>query len=182
MVQETHFRPRGSFKFAAKHFPTAYVASDALWKAGVAILIKWSCSLHIKSSYLNPQGRLIFLDCDYLNQSLTLVNVYALNFGSIQFLKDLFERLENISQPFMIMGGDFYMTMSPNKDRSVLFTSTPSAKVNRPSFSWRIKHPTQRQFTFYSPPCKLYSRLHHFFISSPLLTSMVASEINLTIT
>lgn len=28
MVQETHFKAEGSFKFASKHFPTAFVVSD----------------------------------------------------------------------------------------------------------------------------------------------------------
>lgn len=42
MVQETNFRPGGSFRFASKLFPTAFVASDPPGKAGVAILIKRS--------------------------------------------------------------------------------------------------------------------------------------------
>lgn len=43
---------------------------------------------------------------------------------------------------------------------------------------WRIKHPTHRQCTFYSPPHILYSRLDHFFITSPLLSTTATAEIN----
>lgn len=41
MIQETHFRPGGSFKY----FPTAFMASDTSGKAGVAILIRRTCPL-----------------------------------------------------------------------------------------------------------------------------------------
>lgn len=37
MVQETHFRTEGAFKFASKLFPTTFVASGPSGKAEVAI-------------------------------------------------------------------------------------------------------------------------------------------------
>lgn len=43
---------------------------------------------------------------------------------------------------------------------------------------WNIKNLPHGQYTFYSPLHKLYSRLHYFFVTSPLLTSMVSLEIN----
>lgn len=137
MVQETHFHSGGSFKFTAKYFPTAYMASDPSRKAGVANLVRRTCPLQIKSLYLDPHGTFILLDCDYLKHSLMLVNVYAPNSGQIQFLTDMFEKLEKFSQPFMIIGGDFYITILPGKDRRVLFPPTPAAKVSRLSTSFR---------------------------------------------
>lgn len=103
----------------------------------------------------------------------------------------MFEQLEKFSQPLMIIGGDFNLTMSPGKDRLVLFPTTTDAKVSRLSTSfrrlvrahnnldiWRIKHPIHRQYTFYSPPPKLYSRLDHFFITFILLSTTAAAETN----
>lgn len=43
--------------------------------------------------------------------SLTLANVYVSNAGQIQFLKEMFEKLEKFSQPFMVIVGDFNMTV-----------------------------------------------------------------------
>lgn len=157
MIQETHFRPGGSFKFASKLLPTSYMASDPSGKAGVAILICSSCPLQIKSLYLDPHGRFVFLDCDYLTHSLTLVSVYAANTNT--------KTNKKFSQPNVIIGGDFNVTMSPGKDRRVLFPTISAVKVIHLSTSfrrllrthslldiWRIKHPTHRQYTFYSPP------------------------------
>lgn len=44
--------------------------------------------------------------------------------------------------------------------------------------TWRVKHPPHKQYTFFSPPHKLYSRLDHFFVTAPLLPYVVTSEIN----
>lgn len=189
LVQETHFRPGGSLKFASKHFPTCFLASDPSGKAGVAILINRLCPLRVTSSHLDPQGRFIILNCSFLTHSLTIVNVYAPNSGQISFLSSPFDTLGKFSQPFMVIGGDFNVTMSPDKDRRTLFPSTSPSKASlSKSFRklraknlldiMRIKHPTLKQFTFYSHSHKLYSRLDHFFISTPLLTSAVSSEIN----
>lgn len=63
MVQETHFRTGGSFKFASKMFPIAFMASDPSGKAEVAIFIKRSCPLKIIASILDPHGQDILLNC-----------------------------------------------------------------------------------------------------------------------
>lgn len=108
MIQETHFHHgRGLLNLLANTSPLQIHP-----QAGVAILIKCTCPLRVKSSCLDPHGRFISLNCDYLNHSLTLVNVYAPNFGQVQFFTDMFERLEKFSQPFMILGTDFNMTVA----------------------------------------------------------------------
>lgn len=191
MVQETHFRPGGSFKFASKHFPKTYIASDPSGKAGVAILFKRSCPIRITSSCLDPHGRFVLLNCSYLNTHFTLANIYAPNVGQIGFLTTVFEKLQTFSQPFMIIGGDFNVCMSPTKDRYALFQDTPQTAVQKlyASFrklirshnlfdTWRIQHPTQKSY-FYSPPLKLYSRLDYFLVTAPLLPYIVSSEIAL---
>lgn len=99
LVQETNFRSGRSFKFTAKHFPVSFIASDPSGKAGVAILLKTSCFLRVKSSYMGPHGRYIFLDCDYLSRSFTLVNIYAPNSGQIQFLTDVLWKLGKYASP-----------------------------------------------------------------------------------
>lgn len=128
MIQETHFRAGGSFKFASKSFRISYFASYSTGKARVAILIKKGCLIKIKNTHTDPHGRFLILDCDYMNSSFTLVNLYAPNTGQIDFLNKLFDSSQYHSQPFMIVGGDFNLVMSPTRDRQTLFNDTPSKK------------------------------------------------------
>lgn len=65
LIQETHFRAGGLMKFASKHFPNSYMASDTTSKAGVAILIKKSWPIKIKDRYIDPHGRFVILVCEY---------------------------------------------------------------------------------------------------------------------
>lgn len=109
MVQETHFRPGGSFKFASKLFPNTFVASDPSGKAGVAILFKNSCPIRVIDSKLDPQGRFVILNCVHLKTKLMIVNIYAPNSGQIGFLTKVLEEVQNSSHPFTIVGGDVYV-------------------------------------------------------------------------
>lgn len=137
MVQETHFRPGGSFKFSSKLFPTVYMASDPSGKAGVAILIKRSCPLRVISSILDPHGRFVLLDCAHLNTPFTLANIYAPNQGQISFLTQVFEKCKTFSHPFTIVGGDFNVCMSPIRDRYALFQQSPPLQALKLSSSFR---------------------------------------------
>lgn len=91
----------------------------------------------------------------------------------------------------MIVGGDFNLVMSPTRDRQTLFNATPSRKITSQASSfrkcirsyqlfdsWRIKHPSAKQYTFYSMAHKMYSRLDHFFISAPLIPYVIDSDIS----
>lgn len=126
-----------------------------------------------------------------MTTSFTLVNLYAPNTGQIDFLNKVFDSPQYWPQPFMVIGGDFNLVMSPTRDRQTLLNTTPSKKIisqansfhkcirSRQLFdSWRIKHPSARQFTFYSPAHKMYSRLDHFLISAPLIPYVVESDIS----
>lgn len=93
LVQETQFRAGGSLKFASRHFPVSFLASDPSGRAGGAILVKRSCPLQIKSTHLDPHGRYIILEGSYLSNPMTIINVYAPNSGQFKFLTEVFERL-----------------------------------------------------------------------------------------
>lgn len=126
MIQETHFRAGWSLKFASNFFPVSYLASDSTGKAGVAILIKKSYPIKVKTTFADPHGRFLVLDCDYMSSSFTLVNIYAPNYGQIYFLNKVSESPRYHSQPFMIVGGGFNMIMSPTRDRKTILRDSPS--------------------------------------------------------
>lgn len=107
------------------------------------------------------------------------------------FLNKVFDSSHYWSQPFMIVGGDFNLVMSLTRDRHALVWDIPMRKVisQAKSFrkcvrfhqlfdSWSIKHPSAKQYTFYSMAHKMYSRLDHLLISAPLILHVVESDIS----
>lgn len=153
---------------------------DSSGKAGVAILIKRTCPLWIKSTRLDPQGRYVTLECEFMSTTLTLMNVYTPNSGQIKFLPEVFEVLQQYSHPFTLVGGNFNVAFSPLRDRRSLFHTnlSPQMQALATSFwkwirshhlfdSWRIKHPTSKQFSFYSPPYKMFTWTGFFLCLGP---------------
>lgn len=80
--------------------------------------------------------------------------------------------------------------MSHRRDRYTLFEDTPSQRgiskatsfrilkrSHRLFDAWRVKHPTYKHNSFYSMAHKIFSRLDNFFISAPLLSYTVDSNI-----
>lgn len=190
LIQETHFCAGGSFKFASKYFPVSYMATDSSGKAGVAVLISCSCPLQIKFTHLDPHGRYIILQSVFMSSPIMLMNVYAPNSGRIKFLTEAFELLQRFSKPFKVVGRNFNIAFSPTQDRRSLFqTMLPLPIQSLDTFfykltrahhlfdKWRIKHPTSSQFSFYSPPHKMFSRLDYFFMTAPLLPNTVSSDL-----
>lgn len=126
-----------------------------------------------------------------MSSSFTLVNLYAPNSGQVDFLDKVFGLPQYRAQPFMIIGGDFNLVMSSTRDRQTMLNDIPSRKSNSQASafhkcvrshqlfdSWRIKHPTAKQLTFFSTAHKMYSRLDHFLISAPLLPHIIDSNIS----
>lgn len=175
-LQETHYNKEGNFAFARRYYPTVYMASTTRKKAGVAILVAGTCPLQVTSSYSDPDGRYIILQGTLRGTPVTLCNVYVPNTSQIHFLSKVLARLSRLSPAALILGGDFNMIFSETRDRLVPDgVGTPSAlrglsrnfrKLIR-KYSlfdlWRIAHPTDRQFTFYSHPHHSHSRLDSFF-------------------
>lgn len=118
-LQETHFNEEGSFTFAKRYYPSAYLASTTRKKAGVAILVAGTCPLQVSSSYSDPQGRYIIVQGMLRDIPVTLCNVYAPNTSQIHFLNKVLARLARLPPAALILGGDFNMIFSETKDRLV---------------------------------------------------------------
>lgn len=73
LIQETHFCAGGSLKYASKHFAVYYMASDSSGKAGIAMFVRHSCPLQIKSSHLDPHGQYLILQCVFMFSPITLL-------------------------------------------------------------------------------------------------------------
>lgn len=175
-LQETHFNQEGNFSFARSLYPTAYMASTNRKKSGVAVLVADSCPYQISTSYADPGGRFLILQGSLRGSPLTLCNIYAPNSGQIRFLNRVLARLSRLPPAALVMGGDFNMIFSESQDRLSVGGSMapPAVRDLARNFRkairkyalfdlWRIAHPTDRQFSFFSHPHLTHTRIDGFF-------------------
>lgn len=189
-LQETHFLKEGNFNFAKGLYPTVYSASQDRKRAGVAILISHLCPIQVTNSILDPNGRYVILQTVYQGIPLILCNVYVPNVAQIGFLNTLFTKLSKLPPSALIVGGDFNLVFSTIQDKLLLPGKilSPSMRQLSRAFRkvirryslydlWRIAHPTERTFSYYSPPHSSHSRIDYFFGNLLALRRFIDADI-----
>ncbi|KAM5194348.1 uncharacterized protein ACMZJ9_022866 [Mantella aurantiaca] len=95
--------------------------------------------------------------------------------------------LDNFKEGTLILGGDFNFTLHPQMDNSKGHTSVPYSALKKIKKClhnsqlvdiWRIIHPSDKDFTFYSNPHDTYSRidmilLQHYDISKAVNSAFI---------
>lgn len=171
-LQETHLSQsehtrlkRQSFKFV---FSSSYKAGS---RRGVAILISNSLNYEYISEMQDEEGRFIKITGKIEGCEITLINVYIPPGSDWTFYRRIFDLMVN-SQGVVICGGDFNIRLNPKLDVSSSFNreNTLIKRVNILMKElgiievWRELHPKSRDYTHYSHPHSVYSRIDYFFV------------------
>uniref|UniRef100_A0A3B4FBR9 exodeoxyribonuclease III n=1 Tax=Pundamilia nyererei TaxID=303518 RepID=A0A3B4FBR9_9CICH len=86
----------------------------------------------------------------------------------------------------IVVGGDFNQILDQDLDRSLPRTGTESKSVvaTRQMTSdlglndiWQTIHPEGREYSFYSPPHNVYTRIDYFLISEALVNNSIDSSV-----
>lgn len=127
-------------------------------------------------------GRFVVVTDSLYNVSLILANIYAPNWDDVSFIKSFLTNLPNLSTHKLILGGDFNCVLHPTMDRSskTPYNITKSAmfintflETYKFSDPWHFLYPNLKQFSFFSPVHRSYSRIDYFLIDEKLLTSVI---------
>lgn len=114
---------------------------------------------------------------------ITMLNICGPNIDNPDLFHKAFDLIP-ASTPNVIIGGDFNCYLDPVLDR--LSTKPPPAitsvgtlndliKTRNMVEIWRLQHPTDKEFSFYSHVHKSYTRIDYFLIASELLPSVTNS-------
>lgn len=186
-IQETHFKGGSLPILKNKLFPTVYHSTFGTVKSrGVSILISrsvpWKC-VDVKTDL---EGRYLFLRGDIGGVEVTLANIYAPNSQQDHFITKTLDILEEFTRGQLILGGDFNVPLIPTENTSSGHSSVSQTARKRIARSlhktqlidvWRLLHPTERDYTFYSSPHKQYSRINYFLIPHAQLHAVRSSSI-----
>ncbi len=104
-----------------------------------------------------------------------MLNVYAPNDNSPQFMKSIFNLVLDKAQGMLLIAGDFNCVLNPFLDKSKNSNIQPTTMSRALKNCceeygfldvWRYKHPGDRDYTFFSHPYSTYSRIDYFFMPS----------------
>ena len=116
-LQETHFRPKDTYRLKVRGWKNIFHANGKQKKAGVAILISDIIYLKIKKITRDKEGHYIMIKGSIQEEDITIVNIYAPNIGTPQYIRQALADIKGEIDSNTIIVEDFNILLTP-MDRS----------------------------------------------------------------
>lgn len=169
-----------------RYYPTWFHSNNPLAKSkGISITFHKSFHPEVLDSCIHVNGHFIFLKFKLNNFLFTVANAYAPNTDQACFHSSTLTRLSSYGGTCIIFGGYLNVALSPSADTSSGKSSMAASSLSHIRsllYShnlvdvWRIHHPTEKDYSYFSVAYNSYSRLNYFLISQSLLdTPLTAS-------
>ena len=85
-LQETHFRPKDTYRLKVRRWKNTFHANGKQKKAGVAILISDKIDLKIKKIARDKEGHYIMIKGSIQEEDITIINIYATSLSLFTFM------------------------------------------------------------------------------------------------
>ena len=116
-LQETHFRPRDTYRLKGRGWKKVFHANGNQKKAGVAILMLDKINFKIKTITRDKEGHYIMIKGSIQGEDITIVNIYTPNIGAPPHIRQTLTAIKGEIDSNTIIVGDFNTPLSP-MDRS----------------------------------------------------------------
>ena len=116
-LQETHFRPRDTYRLKVREWKKVFHANENQKKAGVAILISDKIHFKIKTITRDKERHYIMIKGSIQEEDITIINIYAPNIGAPQYIRQRRTAIKGEIDSNTTIVGDFNAPLSP-MDRS----------------------------------------------------------------
>lgn len=134
----------------------------------------------------DPEGCFIIINITINNNPVTITSIYGPNLDNPAFFHTFFSSISNFSNGPVIIGGDFNTVIDPSLDRSASnkrhWQSTDTIIQSMRDFGlgdgWRLQHPTDKEYTFYSSVHHSYSRIDYFLTSNSIIPNISEHKIH----
>ena len=166
-LQETHFRRRDTYRLKVRGRKKIFHANGNQKKAGVAILISDNIDFKIKNVTRDKEGNYIMIKGSNQEEDITIINIYAPNIGTPQYIRQLLTALKEEIDSNTIIVGDFNTPLSTmdrsskmkiNKEKQPLNDTLNKMDLIHIS---RTFHPKTTEYTFFSSAHGTFSRRDH---------------------
>ena len=96
-LQETHFRPRDTYRLKVRGWKKILHANGNQKKAGVAVLISEKIDFKIKNVIRDKEGHYIMIKGS-IQEDITIINIYAPNIGAPHYIRQLLTTIKGNRQ------------------------------------------------------------------------------------
>ena len=114
-LQETHFRPRVTYRLKVKGWKRIFHANGNHKKAGVAILVSDKIDFKVKTVTAGKEGCYIIIKGSVQQEDITVTNVYAPNIGTPHYIRQILTAIKGETDSNTIILGEFNTLLSPMK-------------------------------------------------------------------
>ena len=87
-LQETHFRPKDTYRLKVRGWRNIFHANGRQKKVGVVIFISHKIDLKIKKITIDKEGHYIMIKGSIQEEDVIIVNIYAPNRGAPQYIRE----------------------------------------------------------------------------------------------
>uniref|UniRef100_A0A9J8AIQ2 Reverse transcriptase domain-containing protein n=1 Tax=Cyprinus carpio carpio TaxID=630221 RepID=A0A9J8AIQ2_CYPCA len=184
-LQETHIKNGEQNRLKCNWISQVFQSTFTCRARGVSILFRNSVPFKHISTLTDPNGRYVLVTGIIASQHFTFLNLYAPNYDDPAFFRKVFNLLPSQTDTHFIVGGDFNCILDPVLDKFPVrsdssLNSTSVIKYLSESLDivdiWRVQHPADKEYSFFSNVHKSYSRIDFFFIDSKLLSNVSSSK------
>ena len=166
-LQETHFRPRDTYRLKVKGWKKIFHANGSQKKAGVAILISDKIDFKIKTITRDKEGHYIMIKESIYEEVITIVNIYAANIGASQYIRQMLTAIKGEINSNTVIVGDFHTPLSPMDRSSKMKINKETQALNETLNKmdlidiYRTFHWETTEYTFFSNAHGTFSRIDH---------------------
>ena len=116
-LQETHFRPRDTYRLKLRGWKKIFHENGNQKKAGVATLISDKIDFKIKNVTRDKEGHYIMIKGSIQEEDITIKNIYASKVGAPQYIRQLLTAIKEEIDSNTKIVGDLNTSLTP-MDRS----------------------------------------------------------------
>ena len=166
-LQETHLRPRETYRLKMRGWKKIFHANGNQKKAGVAVLITEKIDFKIKTITRDKEGYYIIIKGSIQEEDITIVNIYAPNIGAPQYIRQILTAIKGEIDNNTIIVGDFNTPFSPMGRSSKMKINKETQALNDTLNKidlidiYRTSHPKTTEYTFFSSAHGTFSRIDH---------------------
>ena len=181
-LQETHLKPRDTYRLKMRSWKKIFHANGDQKKAGVAVLILDKIDFKIKNVLRDKEGHWIMIK-ESIQEDTAVISIYAPNIGTPRYIRQMLATMKQETDGTTIIVG----TLIPHSHQ---WTDHSDRKINKETqalndtldqldliYIHRAFHPKTMDFTIFSSAHGTYSRINHILGHKSSLGKFFKNEI-----